>query len=65
MESGAALDAGILAGDIIVSFDERRVAGIADLHRFLKPETIGRAVAIGVVRDGVNRTVTLTPRANG
>jgi S1-C subfamily serine protease len=64
VEAGAAHDAGIRAGDIIVSFDGRRVAGIADLHRFLKPDTIGRAVAIGIVRDGADRTVTLMPRAD-
>ena len=42
--------AGLLAGDIIVGFDNQPVAGIDDLHRMLTEERIGRKFALDAIR---------------
>jgi S1-C subfamily serine protease len=49
---GPAARAGLEAGDFVVAFDGRPVAGIDDLHRLLTAERIGRPTTIAVLRRG-------------
>jgi S1-C subfamily serine protease len=49
-DGGAAVRAGLKAGDLIVAFDGRPVNGIDDLHRLLTAKRIGRICPIVVIR---------------
>src|SRR4029079_15456794 len=45
-----AKDAGLLTGDIIISFDDSPIQGIDDLHKLLTDERIGKKVSVTVIR---------------
>ncbi len=59
---GPADAAGILTGDIIVRLDSRPVAGIDDLVRGLNADTVGRPLAVSVLRLGDLLHFPVTPR---
>jgi S1-C subfamily serine protease len=54
-----AADSGLRAGDLIVGYGERPIAGIDDLHRLLTEEQAGVASVLTVIRD-LNKKVTLS-----
>jgi S1-C subfamily serine protease len=54
--------AGLRAEDLIVGVDGTPVRGVDDLQRLMTEDRIGIACALEVVRDGLSRTVALTPR---
>ncbi len=56
---GAAMRAGLLAGDEIISIDGSRTAGETDLKRVLRSIDPGTSVEMIVARAGVVRTTTL------
>lgn len=61
MEDGSpAAEAGIQAGDIIVSVDGREISGSADLRNRIGLSPAGSRVEIDYLRDGARRTATLT-----
>jgi S1-C subfamily serine protease len=63
VESGSpASQAGLVAGDIIVSFAERPLTGVDDLHRVLTAERIDVSAALTIIRQGTRRQVTVVPR---
>ena len=49
---GGAGKAGVLLGDIILSFDGEPVAGLRSLFARLSPETVGKAVKLKLLRGG-------------
>jgi S1-C subfamily serine protease len=51
--------AGILQGDILVRFDGEPVGGARSLAQRLGPESVGRAVELGLLRGGEPRTVLI------
>lgn len=53
--------AGLLSGDVIISFDGRPVRGIDDLHRLLTEERVGRPTQIGVIRRTEQLTFEVVP----
>lgn len=53
--------AGIKAGDVIVEFDGERVRSARQFTRLVQETPEGRAVSIGLLRDGKKQTVTATP----
>ncbi len=53
--------AGLLAGDIILSIGEERVAGVDDLHRILTARLIGVAAKMTVLRGTGRCQLTLVP----
>jgi S1-C subfamily serine protease len=55
--------AGIRARDIIVQYGDAPVASVDDLHALLTDERIGRRETVVILRDGVTRTVEVTPEA--
>jgi S1-C subfamily serine protease len=59
---GAGKEAGLEAGDVIVSFDAVPVTGVDDLHRALTQERAGVPVPLGVLRRTELLTVPVTPR---
>ena len=62
IEGSPAARAGLRAEDLIVGVDGAPVRGVDDLQRLMTEDRIGTSCALDVVRDGVSRTVALTPR---
>lgn len=58
--SPAAL-AGLRAGDVLVRCDERRIATVADLHRALASDAIGRPIELAFVRSAKIEHVDVRP----
>lgn len=58
----AAEAAGLQAGDLIVSIDGRPIAGSADLRSQVGLKRTGRAIVIGIIRDGEPQSVEATLR---
>ncbi len=54
-----AAKAGLKAGDIIVSFDGKEITELSDLPRTVASTTPGKKVAVGIIRDGHEKTLTL------
>jgi len=57
--TGPALDAGMLSGDVIVTFDGNHVANTRELVRMVGKTAVGKAVTVVVVRDGKTETLTV------
>jgi S1-C subfamily serine protease len=53
--------AGIRAGDLLLAFAGRPLAGIDELHRSLTEERIGVSSAVTVLREGDRRTFAVVP----
>jgi len=48
-------------GDIVVDFEEKSVATVDNLHKYLNEEVIGKKTSIGILRGGRKQTVTVIP----
>jgi S1-C subfamily serine protease len=59
--NGPAKKAGVMQGDIIVSFDNQPIAGIDDLHKLLTDERIGRKSSLIVIRRTEQLTLEVVP----
>src|SRR5262249_38071288 len=61
LAGGPAAEAGLLAGDLILSVDGRAIEGADDLIRLLNAERIGRATAVTLLRSGQVEQKTVVP----
>jgi len=61
-EGGAAADANVAEGDVIVAFGGEAVGAIDDLHRRLTEARIGVGTEVTVLRRGRARRLVVTPR---
>ena len=59
-EKGPAAAAGIVAGDVVVSFDGKPVDEHHELPRMVADEPVGKEVDLIVLRDGAEQTVRVT-----
>lgn len=59
----AAAEAGIQAGDVLAVLDGRWTASVPDVYAAATAVPAGHAVEVVVLRDGKERTLTVTPRA--
>jgi len=59
---GAADAAGVLSGDVIVSFAGEPVGSVDDLHRLLTEERVGKSVTLTVLRRTDKCDLAITPR---
>lgn len=57
---GPAMDAGLQAGDVIISFDGRDVEDTRGLVRQVGNTEVGKAVRVVINRDGENQTLLVT-----
>ncbi|MEE9454139.1 MAG: Do family serine endopeptidase [Paracoccaceae bacterium] len=57
---GPSKDAGILPGDVIISFDGTDVDDIRELVRIVAETEVGKAVRVVVIREGKSQTVLVT-----
>jgi S1-C subfamily serine protease len=62
---GPAARAGVLVGDVIVSFDGRPIASSDDLLDALTGDRIGKPVTVGILRGGTAQTITVTVAERG
>ncbi len=60
VESSAAARAGLRAGDEIVALDGQKVARFDQVQRYVQPRA-GQPIAVRVMRDGAELTVTAVP----
>src|SRR4029077_9122444 len=61
MSGGPANQAGLLAGDLILSVDGMAIEGADDLIRLLGAERIGRETAVAILRGGAVEKRTVVP----
>lgn len=61
---GPAEKAGIRAGDVIIEFDGDRVRSGAELERLVRETPAGRAVKVGLIREGKRLEVAVTTEAD-
>lgn len=61
LAGGPAERAGFLTGDIIVAIGGEAATGIDDLLRLLDHDTIGKQLAVGVLRQGMLAEMTVVP----
>ena len=59
---GPADAAGVREGDVVVRLDGQPAASVDDIHRLLVGETIGKRIAVEVIRNGTLKTLTMTVR---
>jgi S1-C subfamily serine protease len=59
---GAAREAGLLSGDIIVGFAGEPVGSVDELHRLLTEERVGKPETVTVLRRTEKRLLSVTPR---
>tara|TARA_R110001599_G_scaffold165263_9_gene354656 strand:- start:557 stop:2071 length:1515 start_codon:yes stop_codon:yes gene_type:complete len=57
---GPAEDAGIVPGDVVLSFDGKDVASMRELPRIVADSAVGKAVAVTVLRDGKEVEIKVT-----
>lgn len=57
---GPAKEAGLLAGDVILSFDGQDVEDVRGLVRVVGNANVGKAVRVVVLRDGKTQTIKVT-----
>ena len=62
---GPAAKAGVMVGDVIVSFDGQPITSPDDLLDVLTGERIGKAAAVGILRGGAAQTVSVTVGERG
>jgi S1-C subfamily serine protease len=58
---GPAMKAGMQEGDVIVGYDDHRIAGIDDLHRLLTDQKVGVKSSLTVIRRNEILTLSVTP----
>jgi S1-C subfamily serine protease len=59
---GAAREAGILSGDIIVAVDGLPVGDVDDMHRLMTEERVGISVPVTLLRGAQKRVLPIIPR---
>jgi S1-C subfamily serine protease len=57
---GPGAKAGVLFADVIISIEGTSVAGLPDLQPFLEPESVGKTIAVSLIRAGEPTVVNLT-----
>ncbi|HET9195036.1 MAG TPA: trypsin-like peptidase domain-containing protein [Vicinamibacterales bacterium] len=60
-DNSPAARAGLMTGDVVLSFADSAVSGIDDLHRLLTGERIGTPSPMIVLRRGERRRLTIVP----
>jgi S1-C subfamily serine protease len=51
----------IKVGDIIVEFEDKPVASVDNLHKYLNEEVIGKKTSISVLREGRKQVISVVP----
>lgn len=57
---GPALDAGLMTGDVIVTFDGKTVEDVRGLVTTVGNTTVGKAVEVLIIRNGARETIMVT-----
>ena len=62
LDGGAAAQAEVESGDLIVRFDGHWIGGVDDLHRLLIDSRIGASTALELLRRGRRLSINVVPR---
>jgi serine protease Do len=62
LDGGAAEQAGVESGDLIVRFDGQWIGGVDDLHRLLIDSRIGAPAPLEIIRRGRRLTMDVIAR---
>lgn len=57
---GPADNAGLKRGDIIISFDSKKIKDMTELPRIVADTPIGKTVDIGIIRNGREKVLKIT-----
>jgi S1-C subfamily serine protease len=57
---GPGAKAGVLFADVIISVEGTSVGGVPDLQPFLEPESVGKTIAVSLIRGGQPAVVNVT-----
>jgi S1-C subfamily serine protease len=57
---GPGAKAGVLFGDVIMSIEGTAVGGVRDLQPFLEPDSVGKTIAVSLLRGGQPTVVNIT-----
>lgn len=60
MDNGAAKEAGLKEGDIIVSVNDRKISKMSELQEVITRYSPGDKVSVGIIRDKKQKTVEVT-----
>jgi S1-C subfamily serine protease len=60
-EGSPASRSGLKPGDVVVSFGEKAIASVDDLHRVLTEEAIGRTTLLGIIRGTEKIALAIVP----
>jgi len=60
--NGAAREAGIVDGDILLALGETRIEGVDDLHRLLVEASVGASTEVTYLRGVELRRATVKPK---
>jgi len=52
---------GLAVGDVIISYGEKQITGIDDLHRLLTDEQVGIKSELTIIRKSEKKTLEITP----
>jgi S1-C subfamily serine protease len=63
MENTPASRAGLVSGDVLLTFDGHVLSGVDDLHRLLTSERAGKSVTITLMRGAHIESVTIIPQS--
>ena len=63
MDDSPASRAGLMPGDVLLTFDGHALSGVDDLHRLLTAERAGRDCSITLARGAHIESVTITPQS--
>jgi S1-C subfamily serine protease len=61
MADANALNSQLRLGDIIVEFEEKPVATVDNLHKYLNETVIGKKTSISILREGRKQIITVVP----
>ncbi|HEY7544106.1 MAG TPA: trypsin-like peptidase domain-containing protein [Blastocatellia bacterium] len=64
-ENSPASRAGIVTGDVIVSFAEKAISSVDDLHRLLTDEKVGASVPVMIIRSQEKKSLAVVPEESG
>lgn len=59
-EGGSAEKAGLMLGDIITAWGGERIDGVRDVIRRLGPDSVGKTIALGLLRGGTEHQIEVT-----
>jgi len=65
MPGGPAERAGLVKGDVVLTFADEAIRGVDDIHRLLTGERANTEVPVEILRAGQHLSMMVVPEADG